>query len=108
MRGADDSNIPSVPDMLRKLGDIYAQRGAVYSDNYKHVGAAMLGLFPRGIVVQTAEEFNRLHFIFHLYGKLSRYCMNLKTGGHADSLDDMAVYAMMARECDETERRNKK
>jgi hypothetical protein len=30
--------------------------------------------------------------------------MNFKSGGHADSLDDMAVYAMLQRDCDEEER----
>jgi len=38
-----------------------------------------------------------------MYSKLSRYCMNLQNGGHQDSLDDLAVYAMLARECDEEE-----
>lgn len=89
-----------VPEMLREAADIYQQRNAIYGDNYKHAGEVLLGLFPRGVVIQTAEEFNRFHLINHMLGKLSRYCQNLKNGGHADSLDDLSVYAMMARECD--------
>lgn len=93
----------TVPQMLRDAANIYEQRNAIYGDNYKHVGEVLMGLFPRGLVIQTAEEFNRFHLINHMLGKLSRYCQNIKAGGHNDSLDDLSVYAMMARECDSDE-----
>jgi len=94
-------------DMLREIAGIYDARKPLYRDNYKYVGRAMSALFPDGLTIDPKDEetWNRLHFIFHLYSKLSRYAMNLKAGGHRDSLDDLAVYAMLARECDEDEER---
>lgn len=97
-------------DFLLEIADIYRERKPMYKDNYKHVGKAMAALFPDGLTISAGDEeaFNRLHFVMHMYSKLSRYCMNLQKGGHQDSLDDLAVYAMLARECDEEEfERNK-
>jgi hypothetical protein len=93
-------------DMLREIASIYDERKPMYGDNYKHVGKAMVALFPDGVHIPPgdAETWNRLHFVMHMYSKLSRYCMNLQRGGHQDSLDDLAVYAMLARECDEEEK----
>lgn len=90
-------------DFLTEIADIYRDRRPMYGDNYRHVGRAMRALFPNGLVIAAGDEetFNRLHFVMHMYSKLSRYCMNLQRGGHRDSLDDLAVYAMLCRECDE-------
>lgn len=90
-----------VPQMLRELARIHDERGTIYGDNYKHGGLALLAMFPKGIVLETEEEFNRFHLLVYLYGKLSRYARTVKTGGHVDSLDDLAVYAMLLQEYDE-------
>lgn len=89
-------------DMLREAAKIYEERKTVYGDNYKHVGKTLSGLFPHGIHIDSDDEveLNRLHLIMHMISKLSRYCQNASRGGHVDSLDDLAVYAMMAQECD--------
>ena len=57
-------------------------------------------MFPDGIVLRSREEFNRLHLIVMMMSKLSRYAATTLKGGHVDSLNDLAVYAMLARECD--------
>lgn len=101
MRGA--RIVPPVPDMLRDLGKLHRERGASYGKNYHHAGAVFMALFEgRPITLRNAEEANRFHLLVHMAGKLSRYAQNLHRGGHRDSLDDLAVYAMMAREYDET------
>lgn len=89
-------------DMLREAAKIYEERKTVYGDNYKHVGKVLAGFFPDGIHIDARDEvqLNRLHLVMHMIGKLSRYCQNANRGGHADSLDDLAVYAMMCQECD--------
>lgn len=101
--------VPTVPEMLRAAAGINEERGKLYGDNYKHVGEIMRGLFPRGVRVYAGDVdgWNRLHFVFHFVNKLSRYCQNMERNGtgHVDSLDDLAVYAMMAKECDLEERR---
>lgn len=95
---------PTPSERLRALGTKRDQKQGEYGDNYKDGGAIIMALFPRGFVVQTEEEANRMTLIVHLATKLSRYCQNFKAGGHWDSLDDMAVYAMLLRDYDEEQR----
>lgn len=91
-----------VPDALERIASIYRDRNGTYGDNYLHAGKVLLGLFPRGIALETEEDFNRFHLVVHLASKLSRYCMTFQLAGrgHADSMDDMSVYAQMANEFD--------
>lgn len=95
---------PTVEQRLRDLSSKRAYGRQNYGDNYKDGGKILMALFPQGMVVQTEEEANRLVLIVHMLTKLDRYAKNLKAGGHADSLDDLAVYAMLARDCDEIAR----
>jgi hypothetical protein len=91
----------TVADMLEKLGDIYRQRGALYGDNYKRTGARMLSYFPEGLTLRTKEDFNRLGLFVQMDSKMSRYAEAMRRGeGHADSLDDLSVYAQMQQEID--------
>lgn len=89
-------------DFLEEVAGIYRDRKSLYGYNYRHVGRAFDALFPDGLHIAPGDQetWNRLHFVFHMYSKLCRYAMNLQRGGHQDSLDDLAVYAMIARECD--------
>jgi len=93
-------NKTNVATRLADLGKIHDERNAIYGDNYMHIGEMMMGMFPHGMEIRTADEFNRLSLFYHLLGKLSRYARQMPEGGHEDSLDDMAVYAMMLRQFD--------
>lgn len=94
--------MPNVAEMLEKLGALYRERNALYGDNYKRAGRRMLAYFPDGITLRTEEDFNRFHMFVQLDGKLSRYAEAVLRGeGHADSLDDLSVYAQMTQEVDE-------
>ena len=90
----------TVPDRLAALSKIFEERAAMYGDNYLHIGTIMMGMFPYGLEVRTAEEFNRLHLFFHLVGKMTRYARQMPEGGHDDSLDDTALYSMILRQFD--------
>jgi hypothetical protein len=88
-----------VPEALRAAAGIYEERNKLYGSNYKkfgHVVAPMLA----GIHVESPDDFNRLGILIQMLSKITRYCENFERGGHADSLDDLAVYAMMLRELD--------
>lgn len=98
----------TVPDMLGALGKLYRQRNKLYKDNYKNFGLTLVGLFPRGITLRTAEEFNRFALFLQLQHKQSRYANSILTGGHADSLDDITVYAQMTQEFDHAQRKKNK
>jgi hypothetical protein len=93
--------VSPVPDMLTKLADIYRARNLSYGDNYKLFGSVMRSLFPEGLQVTTSDDWNRLGVLVQIVSKLTRYTNNFSRGGHRDSLDDTAVYAMMLRELDE-------
>lgn len=92
----------SVPEMLQAAATLYEDRNALYGNNYKTFGKAMTALFPNGLKYSLLKEadWNRLGVLVQIVGKLTRYCANFNSGGHEDSLEDLAVYAMMLRELD--------
>ena len=98
---------PTVGERLAALGRIKEERGAVYGDDYEHFGRVMTGMFPRGLLLETEEEFCRFGMFVLMQVKMSRYAQNIKRGGHADSLDDVAVYSQLQREVDEMRRVDK-
>jgi hypothetical protein len=90
-----------VPERLAALGDLFAQRNTVYGDSWKRNGALIAAFFPNGVRLETAEDFGRFNTLLMLINKLQRYARNFDSGGHADSLDDLAVYAQMLRHLDD-------
>lgn len=85
----------AVPQRLIDLGKLYEQRNALYGDNYLHFGTVLRGMFPRGITLISAEDFNRFALFTQMVHKLTRYARAMPEHGHEDSLDDTAVYAQM-------------
>jgi len=95
----------TVPERLADLGALYQERNALYQDNYKRFGDILSNLFPQGLTLKTPEEFNRFALFFQILHKQTRYAHAIASGGHADSLDDIAVYAQMLQEYDEEKRK---
>lgn len=87
-------------DSLRAAAEIYEQRNKLYGDNYKKYGHAFFPLL-KGLLVETPHDLNRMGVLHMILSKVSRYCENFNKGGHDDSLDDLAVYAMMLKELDQ-------
>lgn len=98
--------IKTVPERLRDAAKLFEERNATYGGNYRHFGRVMAALFPSGLGAgdHTEKELGRLLLVCHLVTKLTRYCNSLRSGGHADSLEDLAVYALMTAELDEEAR----
>lgn len=94
----------TVPEMLKTAASIYEERNKLYGTNYKRIGFIMMRLFPEGLKITTSEDFNRLGIFVQLMAKVTRYAAQFQAGGHKDSLDDMAVYAMMLQELDDMKR----
>lgn len=90
-----------VPARLRAAAAIYEERNALYGDNYMQFGKIMVLLFPNGIELKTVDDWNRMGVYVQKMAKVTRYAQQYRKGGHADSLDDEAVYAMMLQEMDE-------
>ena len=91
----------TVPEMLRDAAKIYEDRNKLYGDNYLNIGHAFKGMFPKGIVLQSPDDFNRFALIVQSLGKLTRYAAQFYQGGHEDSLVDLSVYSQMLAEVDE-------
>lgn len=85
---------------LAELAELYDERNALYGDNYKHFGPIMHYLFPDGLYINSAVDWNRIGIFVQITAKLTRYAAQFTKGGHTDSLDDAAVYAMMLQELD--------
>jgi hypothetical protein len=97
---------PKSPDQaLSDLGDLFKQRNALYGDNYKRFGPALMSLMPSGVFIQDAHDMNRFAIFVMMFVKISRYAQNFSQNGHPDSLDDLSVYAQMLRELDATDPR---
>jgi len=90
-----DTKDPYVTELLNRMAKLYAERNAVYKDNYLKVGGVMEALFPEGMVLKTAEDYNRWHLLELAIVKLTRYANQYEKGGHADSIEDMIVYLAM-------------
>jgi hypothetical protein len=89
-------------EKLEEAVEIYKQRSVVYGNNYELVGETMKGLFPDGLTLTTAHDWDRLHIFLLIIVKLTRYVKNWKEGGHADSMEDIIVYAALMGEIDGT------
>lgn len=80
---------------------LFQQRHAVYGDNYKRFGPVMTMLLDgQALSTRSMRDMSRLGLFVQLVSKITRYGENFNRGGHADSLDDIAVYAMMLKEID--------
>lgn len=90
-----------VPEMLREAATTYEERNKLYGDNYKDFGIIMSSLFPTGICLGSVDDFNRFGVLVQIVSKLTRYTHNFGSGGHDDSLLDLAVYSQMLRELDD-------
>lgn len=98
----DDEEDHTVSKNLHYLADLFEGRYRMYGDNYKRFGPIFKALFPDGrIVIDDEVDFTRLGLFVQIVYKLSRYASCFNTGGHRDSLDDLAVYAQMLAELDE-------
>lgn len=83
----------SPADLLADMANTYRERNAVYGDNWRCVGDVMMALYPNGVKLCTADEFNQWHLFELIVVKLTRFVNSQLT--HADSIHDIAVYAAM-------------
>jgi hypothetical protein len=48
------------PDKLRDLANLYEERNETYGDNYKRFGHMAAMMFPNGLIIRSADDWNRL------------------------------------------------
>ena len=90
----------NVPAVLDDAADTFAERNKIYGNNYLRLANAMVSMFPDGLTLQTQRDWIRLHLFLAMITKQSRYATNWDKGGHAESLEDNAVYSAMLKAYD--------
>lgn len=88
----------TVPQILTDAAKTFAERNAVYGDNYKNFGWAMHAMFPDGLTIDNVESWNRLGILVQVVSKVTRYAAAFENGGHQDSAHDACVYSAMLEE----------
>ena len=88
-------------EYLEDCAETYHAKHKVYGPNYLQIGKAMEAIFPEGLIVKTADDFNRLHCFMLSMVKITRYANNYNKGGHEDSVRDLIVYQSMLQYIDE-------
>lgn len=89
-----------VTEGLIAAAKTFEERGKVYGDGYKKHGKIMKALFPSGLTLESADDFTRFGVFNAMVAKLNRYSENFENGGHADSVHDLAVFAIMQLDVD--------
>lgn len=79
-------------DILAEMGATFAERNAVYKDNYLRVAPVIRALWPAGVPSELVTS-DRWHLFELLVVKLTRFATSGLT--HQDSVHDAAVYAAM-------------
>lgn len=91
-----------VPKQLMDKARLYAERNALYGDNYKRFGVILTCLLDgQQLDASDVDQMNRLGVFVQIVSKMTRYGNLFTIEPHADSLDDIAVYSMMLKELDQ-------
>lgn len=90
-----------VVDRMADAANLFEIRSAQYGEAYLQHGYIMAALFPDGLELKTAEDFNRFGIMNMMVSKLNRYSNNFGNLGHQDSSRDLGVYSFMLEEVDE-------
>lgn len=93
----------TIAEDMKEAVDVLIRKDKDYG-NAKEVGGRIFELlFPDGITMKTAQEFNEHSTLIHIISKLVRYC-NLRRGGERvnfesinDTLLDLGNYAFMLK-----------
>lgn len=83
--------IHPVTKILQTGAATFAERNAVYGDNFEMVGRVMKAMFPHGVTLVTMEDFLVWHTFELSVVKLSRLAASGLT--HKDSVQDLMVYS---------------
>lgn len=98
---ASSQPLPYVADELVSKAKLFAQRAALYGNNYVRFGPIMAQLMATQSLNPASEkDMARFGVFVQVVSKITRYAENFNRGGHDDSLDDIAVYAMMLKALD--------
>ena len=87
-------------DCMKEAIKTFEERSKVYGESYKIHGRVMAEIFPKGIKLETPEDFSRFLIFNMQIGKLIRYSQSWSER-HIDSSHDCGVYSFMQEELDQ-------
>lgn len=88
-----ESKALGVPETLEAMASTFRERNKVYGDNWRMVGRLMAVMFPDGVKLKAAQDYDVWHLFELMIVKLSRFAIGRLE--HEDSIHDLAVYAAM-------------
>ena len=88
-----DVLLPTAADILESGAATHRAKNAEYKDANVLVGKIMELLFPNGVKLRTAAEFEKWHLFELLIVKLTRFVTSELE--HQDSIHDLMIYAAM-------------
>ena len=95
----DVKNMNHPVECMEEAIKTFKERHKVYGNNYLTHGQVMTALFPDGIHLDTAAQWNRFSALNMIVTKLTRYCHSFSQP-HLDSIHDLGVYAFMLESLD--------
>lgn len=80
-------------EILVAMAATFRERNAVYKNNHEAVGKVMESLYPDGLLLKGAVNFDKWLMLAMIIIKITRLVnTNLE---HTDSMHDIAVYSAM-------------
>ena len=90
----DELKGPTAKHRLLDLGKLNEGKANEYGP-FERLGEILATMFPNGVALGTAADFNRFALLVQIVNKLNRNAQYMPTQVHPDSLDDIAVLSMM-------------
>jgi hypothetical protein len=83
----------TIEEIFDEMKRTFAERNKAYGDSYRVTGNVLAAMFPRGLTLNTPDQWNRFGAFYMIICKMVRYSETMTTGGHIDSAHDSAVYS---------------
>lgn len=93
----------TVPELLQSAAKTFEERDKTYGSAYKRQGKILTAYFPDGITLKTEDEFCKFALFSMILGKANRWSTAFSNDNQQqDSLHDLAVYAVMLQEIEQS------
>lgn len=99
-----------VPELMEEAIKTYRKKNQDYGDSYKIIGHVMEKIFPKGITLNNASEFNRIGALILILTKITRYANlfskeKINFDSKNDTVMDLGVYSFILSYLEEEDKR---
>lgn len=89
---------PNAAGRMMNAAELYHDKGKIYGHSYRNFGPVLEKMFPKGLFVKTADDWNRLGLFMMIMHKNMRLANNLLDTDSTESPTDAGVYNFMMAE----------